>query len=981
MTFEKDVDENHLQLTKSETRSATARDCATKGSISTDMTATTCQVRVGVRVRPLTSKEQMMGGKGVVVCDPVSKTVQLSTLTNCKFTYDSVFDSNMPQVQLYQSVSTPLLNSFLDGYNATIIAYGQTGSGKTFTMGSEAHVDFDVTETAGLIPRFINELFVRLQTRKNSENSSGDFNFELQASFLEVYGEDVHDLLDKSRQSLPLRENESGGIVCTGLTAKKITTVQEALQVLHDGTMNRTTAATLMNLTSSRSHAVFTVVLTQQDTRRATANGQQGVALSSSSRFTFVDLAGSERMKKTGAEGERAREGIKINEGLLALGNVINALADDERLQDGKKAVHVPYRQSKLTRLLQDALGGNSQTLFLACISPADTNANETLSTLRYANRARNIKNAPTRNVDESALELQRLQAYSNLLETELIKLKYGTQLEQTGVTDLGQVNSDLMDRKDVVEYITNLKSFAQKQLGSIGSSTATGSQIYTPSVQFSSMIDPISILTSPKRPLLPSTRGNKIPRNTPSEKRQLRSSNENEEHSESLSPNNKSILEDYDPSLLGETNPDEEMAILDQLLDIQHHDQMFDNEKKRDSARLKQVDGELAEQEVLLLQLRKSLEVYHTMKVKYETLMIEVQQLETEKSQLAEKLKQATVDPSQGCSSSIKQEMEKVERCLARARTETRKHRDMYRKAEQEAQKCRTLERKIAELKTSRVALMKKQKETVARHREFTETKTREIMALKRKERKVEKYVSKLQQDVETHKRNLNKRHEYCNRLTEKLKQSEEHLLKLLNRRQRELRETTNKGNRSNRLNNDASSNGNKACAIKRENRNENLIHETDFASEDSQEVESVKFLLDRLINDRVAYTELKRQYDDCYVHYSDMMRSLLAAVKTLEQGKKDEADAFTIRDLEQQVEEFELKVEIAASELEKIQSGVAEYEKQHPDGIGIAIDMKSSVKEAIKDSGAPIVRTLLLDMIDQKSDVEVSLAMFFLL
>lgn len=287
------------------------------------------------------------------------------------------------------------------------MAYGQTGSGKTFTMGSEAHSEMEINDGTGLIPRFMNGLFSGLEERRTSNAITG---FKIEASFLEVYGEDVHDLLVESRPSLPLREDSNGGIVCPGLTMRVVKTAEDALEVLHEGTKNRTTAATLMNLTSSRSHAVFTVTLTQTSKIQ-----ENDVEVTTTSRFTFVDLAGSERMKKTGAEGARAREGIKINEGLLALGNVINALADDERLSEGKK-MHVPYRQSKLTRLLQDALGGNSQTLFLACISPSDTNASETLSTLHYANRARNIKNAPTKNVDSNVLELQRLQAYNNVL-------------------------------------------------------------------------------------------------------------------------------------------------------------------------------------------------------------------------------------------------------------------------------------------------------------------------------------------------------------------------------------------------------------------------------------------------------------------------------------------------------------------------------------------------------------------------------------
>ena len=247
--------------------------------------------------------------------------------------------------------------------------------------------------------------------------------------------------MDDDRKCLPIREDSNGVVIVKGLRNKSIANDAEAMRILNQGTMNRTTASTLMNRTSSRSHAMFMVNL-QQTTRSA-----EGVDVTSTSRFTFVDLAGSERMKKTGAEGERAREGIKINEGLLALGNVINALADEDRIARGEK-VHVPYRQSKLTRLLQDALGGNSQTLFLACVSPSDTNASETLSTLQYANRARNIKNAPTRNVDATALELQRLRSLTNVLRCELIKQRFTEEGAPTSKeSGIGEVNEELLKR------------------------------------------------------------------------------------------------------------------------------------------------------------------------------------------------------------------------------------------------------------------------------------------------------------------------------------------------------------------------------------------------------------------------------------------------------------------------------------------------------------------------------------------------------
>jgi len=259
------------------------------------------------------------------------------------------------QLDLYASVAPPLLDSFLNGFNATILAYGQTGSGKTYTMGSEAgtidetnFINGNVSDNIGLIPRFISEMFESLFRRREAsekaslrktdaapqQQSVSLVDFRVSASFLEVYGEDIFDLLDENRNALKIREDSNKEVVIVGLKQVHINNSVDAMNILNTGTMNRTTAATLMNFTSSRSHACFTVNL-QQTTRSS-----DGEDVTTASRFTFVDLAGSERMKKTGAEGARAKEGIKINEGLLALGNVINALADEERLAKGER-VHV----------------------------------------------------------------------------------------------------------------------------------------------------------------------------------------------------------------------------------------------------------------------------------------------------------------------------------------------------------------------------------------------------------------------------------------------------------------------------------------------------------------------------------------------------------------------------------------------------------------------------------------------------------------
>ena len=810
-------------------------------------------------------------------------------------------------------------------------------------MGSEAHSESESSSHAGLIPRFLSDIFGQLQTQKElgkssssaqnqtSANCTSLVNYKVSASFLEVYGEDVHDLLDRDRKSLPLREDSNGGIVIAGLTSRPVKNAAAALEVLNEGTMNRTTAATLMNLTSSRSHAVFTINLSQ-----TTRSGIEGEAdITTESQFTFVDLAGSERMKKTGAEGERAREGIKINEGLLALGNVINALADDERLSKDKR-VHVPYRQSKLTRLLQDALGGNSQTLFLACVSPSDTNASETLSTMHYANRARNIKNAPTKNVDANVLELRRLNGLARVLQCELVKLRFqgNVNIDAAPEQKIGEMDDKLLQRSDVQEYIQQLHEAASQEQPS----SAT---ILPPKMLISMPPTAPSIsnmeFSSPTRHRMPNRRSIAFEA-TP----------------------NKSILDRFDDTMLDGVDPDAEMAILDQLLEVQQQDQHFGQEQKKGVEELKLVEGELAQQEVMLLQLRESLKVYHNLKDKYEVLMAEVQQLETEKEQLACQLEKSKVDPSTGCSASIKKKLEKVEESLCRARNETRKHRQMYRKAEQEAQKCRALERKITELKQGRVALMKKQKEAAARHKEYTDTKTREILALKRKERNTEKQLSKLQNEKRNQKINLEKRKQYCSKLTQKLQQTQSHLMKMLSMRNREFRGRT-------------STIGFGGSRRRSSTLVPNLMEDEPKFAPINEEVKSMKFMLEKMVSDKVTRSELQQRYEESVADYSEAMRKMVAEVKKHEEARKmvAENDNEDTRSNEQErqrnVEELELRVELLGNELEEIQSMLPEQEDQDDE------DDDEVAKSMIAAKEAPVLRSLLLANVDMYARSEV--------
>ena len=260
------------------------------------------------------------------------------------------------------------------------------------------------------------------------------------AQFLELYNEEIIDLLsdDKTKSyNIKIHEDENGSIYTVGTTGITIKSPEKALQCLHKGTLSRQTGSTNMNAQSSRSHAIFTIFIKQQriieienghlmETESET-NLHNEIELKNqefetlSAKFNFVDLAGSERLKRTGATGDRAKEGISINSGLLALGNVISALGDKN-----KRALHVPYRDSRLTRLLQDSLGGNSRTLMIACISPSDRDFIETLGTLRYANRAKNIRNKVVANQDKSSQTISILRKQIEQLELELQEYRQG---------------------------------------------------------------------------------------------------------------------------------------------------------------------------------------------------------------------------------------------------------------------------------------------------------------------------------------------------------------------------------------------------------------------------------------------------------------------------------------------------------------------------------------------------------------------------
>ena len=389
-------------------------------------------VQVAVRVRPMLAYEA-----GTTKCievlhseaDRDPNIVRIGGESGPTFAFDQAFDGGTPQAQLFVSRVNPLVSSCLEGYNATVLAYGQTGSGKTHTiMGPSTALEDG--EMAGVIPRALSSLFGQLEEQKmeyhpgqpqSPESQEGDnttYEYEVRVQFLEIYGEQIRDLLTPKETSdrLAIRDIGMEEPEVLGATQHKVNSAEDALLCLTRGMLRRVTGETAMNASSSRSHAILSVMVQQTTT---TTDGITGVKRS---KFNFVDLAGSERQKRTKAEGQRLKEGIDINKGLLVLGNVISALGDPKK----RGKTFVPYRDSKLTRLLKGSLGGNHKTLMMACVSPSSCNLEESLNCLRYANRAKNIQNNAVVNVDAGSRMLSQLKGQLAALAKEMLRVRDG---------------------------------------------------------------------------------------------------------------------------------------------------------------------------------------------------------------------------------------------------------------------------------------------------------------------------------------------------------------------------------------------------------------------------------------------------------------------------------------------------------------------------------------------------------------------------
>ncbi|XP_038142186.1 kinesin-like protein KIF15-B [Cyprinodon tularosa] len=366
-------------------------------------------IKVFVRVRPLTKGTGLTTDGDQSLCLNVSSPNTIRLLSKPEprtFTYDHVADMDTSQDAVFNSVAKNIVESCMNGYNGTIFAYGQTGSGKTFTMLGPSELDNFTDELRGVIPRSFEYLFFLIG--REVEKSGLSKSFLCKCSFIEIYNEQIYDLLDSASASLFLRENIKKGVFVEGAVEKFVNSAAEAYQVLSTGWRNRRVASTSMNRESSRSHAVFTMIVESKESLNDVVNIRR-------SQLNLVDLAGSERQKDTHTEGSRLKEASSINRSLMCLGQVIMALVD---VSNGKSR-HICYRESKLTFLLKDSLGGNAKTYIIANVHPGSKCFGETLSTLQFAQRAKLIKNKAVINEDTQG-NVKQLQAEVKKLKEQL---------------------------------------------------------------------------------------------------------------------------------------------------------------------------------------------------------------------------------------------------------------------------------------------------------------------------------------------------------------------------------------------------------------------------------------------------------------------------------------------------------------------------------------------------------------------------------
>jgi len=803
-------------------------------------------VQVAVRIRPQSAKEII---DNCSVCTNVTPNEPQIWLGKDKaFTFDHVFEPTATQLQVYDSCVKDLVEGCLEGYNATIVAYGQTGSGKTYTMGTAFAIKDD--NENGIIQRAVDHLFHGIAKRQEAAKSKNlpIPEFKVTSQFLELYNEDIIDLLsdDKSKNSnIKIHEDENGSIYTMGTTSIAVKSPDTTLQCLHKGALCRQTGSTNMNAQSSRSHAIFTIFIKQQrvvqidnghlmETETTDENRPNNeVELKNqefetlTAKFNFVDLAGSERLKRTGATGDRAKEGISINSGLLALGNVISALGD-------KRDQFVPYRNSKLTRLLQDSLGGNSRTLMIACISPSDRDFIETLGTLRYANRAKNIRNKVVANQDKSSqtisllrkqieqLELE-LQEYrqgkrivnedgivqindmyheNNLLQTEINNLKTRIKVLQDTNDRLQQKNTELLTEKElnnwivaddsnrdmaeiVKNYITEIEQLRTRLIEMDETSSQLRKQIQKQSNTLSVMNYSMSLHENfemsngavemeDKNEILDIAKSQlehlKKISSAYKKKKEI-----NSDENENINPHENSNSSNSNEDDISDEQEEEQNDEIQLNCDT---DDEEDSENSPEHQQLYSLSNEIEIKEKLISEIEKNKRNLDILKYKYENqvklLTDKITLIESERDQVLSMLNQNTEKSNkQAEEAKIKDRYEKQ---VNELRERLKKLQSMYKQHSSRDMKkfelqINTLKNDVAEMKRQKVKLLQKLKDETQKHRQLDLKNTKKIIQLTKQERVKDVKIKSLETERNRIKNLLKRKDEEVSRLKKSAK------------------------------------------------------------------------------------------------------------------------------------------------------------------------------------------------------------------
>ncbi|XP_011606012.1 kinesin-like protein KIF21A isoform X1 [Takifugu rubripes] len=784
-------------------------------------------VRVALRIRPQLAREKI---EGCHICTYVMPGEPQVILGKDKaFTYDYMFDMDSQQDAIYTTCTEKLIDGCFEGYNATIFAYGQTGSGKTYTMGTGFDVNI-ADDELGIVPRAVHHLFQGIEERREAAQAQGRPvpEFKINAQFLELYNEEVLDLFDSSRDMkqkshIKIHEDANGGIYTVGVTTRTVGSEAEMIQCLKLGALSRTTASTQMNVQSSRSHAIFTIHLCQvrvcasdnqeneTDNRVSNGNSEMDEYETLTAKFHFVDLAGSERLKRTGATGDRAKEGISINCGLLALGNVISALGDRS-----KRASHVPYRDSKLTRLLQDSLGGNSQTVMIACISPSDRDFMETLNTLKYANRARNIKNKVMVNQDKASQQISALRTEIARLQMELMEYKSGKRMAgEDGVESFSDMfhensmlqteNSNLRVRVKAMQETIDAQRARLTQLLSDQANQALGRAGEGGTEEIGNMIQSyIKEIEDLRAKLLESESVNEhlrknlarasnrqslyggpgafasaalAPEKETSdiielakkdleklkkrEKKKKKSVNKDEVLDNELEKSTeKELLEREDAEMEVQEDSDheegEEEEEEEEEMDVEESSDDSDSEsdeKENFQADLANITCEIAIKQKLIDELENSQRRLHTLKQQYEQklmmLQCKIKDTQLERDRILHNMN-SVESGSEDKARKIKAEYEKklsvMNKELQKLHSAQKEHARLLKNQSQYEKQLRKLQTDVAEMKKTKVRLMKQMKEQQEKNRMNESRRNREIASLKKDQRRQEHQLKLLE-------------------------------------------------------------------------------------------------------------------------------------------------------------------------------------------------------------------------------------------